>query len=74
MSAPIDPANTSTSADGQTKHRALGATIDGEPRIATGADLDNVDADNGSSSVGSGGKRKRVPGAAGMIFDACFWL
>jgi hypothetical protein len=35
MSAPIDPANTSTSADGQTKHRALGATIDGdEPRVA----------------------------------------
>jgi hypothetical protein len=45
MSAPIDPANTSTSADGQTKHRALGATIDGdEPRIATGADLADVDA------------------------------
>jgi hypothetical protein len=82
MSSPIDPANTSTSttaaatsADGQTKQRAVGATIDGdEPRVAAGADLADVDvttADNGSSSGGSGGKRKR---AAGMIFGACFLL
>jgi hypothetical protein len=68
MSAPIDPANTS-----QTKHRAVGATIDGdEPRVVAGADLADVDvttADNGSSSGGSGGKRKRAPG---MILCACF--